>query len=211
MWQFSERGADIGWLGTSDSQLELDFYGRDIAMLLREDDYFAFLYPQVDGQPANATQVDASGNAYIFLRSNSRGPELNLVPVADDLDLDAHTLHVIADQGWDRWAIAGYALSSADLSAPFNQQIVLGIFATFLSLLVFLFALATAPWTDWLALLSVPLSGLAATTHLLATGVTSLFMMFAMLWTWDSPRHNSPNARRCAVSCWRCSPAAHCT
>ena len=116
VWQFSDLGADIGWLTPTDSRLEFDFYGTDVALLLREDDYVAFLYPTVDDAPANATQLDSSGNAYIFLRSNSRGPELNLVPVSTGLSLKRHTLSAVADRGWDRWAIAGYAVSSGDLA-----------------------------------------------------------------------------------------------
>lgn len=188
VWQFSELGADIGWLPATDSQLSFDFYGADIAMLLREDDYFAFLYPTVDGRAPNAVQKDASGNAYVLLRSNSRAPETNLVPIATNLVLGSHTLHASADQGWDRWAIAGYAVSSGDLSAPYNRQIALGLFATGLSLIVLVVMIATAPWADWLPGLSKLLSGLGATTQLLLTGVTTLIMMMAMLWTWDSPK-----------------------
>lgn len=188
VWQFSERGADIGWLPSTDSQLSFDFYGTDIAMLLREDDYFAFLYPTVDGAAPNALQQDASGNAYLFLRSNSRAPETNLVPIATNLRLGNHRLQAAADQGWDRWAIAGYAVSSGDLSEPYDRQIWLGAFATILSLMVFLLSVATAPWNRWLPRLSNLFAGLSATSHLLLTGLTSVFMMLAMLWTWDSPR-----------------------
>ena len=188
VWQFSELGADIGWLPVTDSQLSFDFYGTDVAMLLREDDYFAFIYPTVDGQAPNAVQKDANGNGYIFLRSNSRAPEKNLVPIATGLPLGMHTLHASADQGWDRWAIAGYAVSSGDMSAPYDRQIALGILATCLSLLVFAVSVATAPWNDWLPGLSTLVAGLSATTSLVLTGVTSIFMMLAMLWTWDSPK-----------------------
>lgn len=188
VWEFGELGADIGWLPTSDSHLSFDFFGADVAMLLREDEYFAFLYPTVDGQAPNATQQDASGNAYIFLRSNSRGPELNLSPIARDLPLGVHRLRAIADQGWDRWAIAGYAVSSGDLSAPYNRQIALGSFATALSLVVFALSAASAPWNNWPPGLSNLFSGLNATARLVLTGATSFFMMLAMLWTWESPR-----------------------
>ncbi len=188
VWQFSDLGADIGWLSPSDSRLEFDFYGTELAMLLREDDFVAFLYPSVDGSPANATQKDSSGNAYIFLRSNSRLPELNLVPVASDLALEKHTLSAVADDGWDRWAIAGYAVSSGDLARHFEMQVLLGLFATVLSLLLFTHSALTAPWGDWLPPLSKLLAGMSATFHLMLSGITSVFMMLAMLWTWDSPR-----------------------
>ena len=188
VWQFSELGADIGWLNPSDSRLEFDFYGADVAMLLREDDYVAFLYPSVDDSPANATQKDSSGNAYIFLRSNSREPELNLVPVSTDLALERHKLQAVAHQGWDRWAIAGYAVSSGDLAEPYDRQIWLGLFATVLSILLCLHSVMTAPWGNWLPPLTLLATGMSATLHLLLSGVTSVFMMLALLWTWNSPR-----------------------
>ncbi|MCY3796590.1 MAG: O-antigen ligase family protein [Chloroflexi bacterium] len=188
LWQFSELGADIGKQPITDSQLSFDFFGADVAMLLREDDYFAFLYPTVDGLAPNALQKDADGRAYVFLRSNSRAPELNLVPIASNLALGNHKLHASADQGWDRWAIAGYAVSSGDLSPPYNRQITLGLLATALSLSVLAMTIATSPWDVWLPGITNLLSGLSATTHLLFTGVTSILMMLAMLWTWDSPK-----------------------
>ena len=188
VWQFSELGADIGWLPTTDSQLAFDFYGVDVAMLLREDEYFAFLYPTVDGEAPNAVQKDSGGEAYIFLRSNSRAPEMNLVPIATGLNLGRHTLQASADQGWDRWAIAGYAVSSGDLSAPYERQITLGIIATGLSALVLALAIASAPWSDWLPGLNALLDGLGAATNLLIACLASIGMMLAMLWTWDSPK-----------------------
>jgi len=188
VWRFSELGADIGWLPTTDSQLAFDFYGVDVAMLLREDEYSAFLYPSVDGEAPNAVQKDSYGNAYIFLRSNSRAPEMNLVPIATGLNLGRHTLHASADQGWDRWAIAGFAVSSGDLSAPYNQQISLGIFATGLSALALALSIAAAPWGKWLPDLKALLDGLGAATNLLLAGLASIGMMLAMLWTWNSPK-----------------------
>ncbi len=188
VWEFGELGADIGWLLASDSQLSFDFYGSDVAMLLREDEYFAFLYPTVDGQAPNAVQQDASGNAYIFLRSNSREPEINLVPIASNLPLAVHKLRASADHGWDRWAIAGYAVSSGDLAEPYDRQIALGIFVGALSLIVFAISAASAPWNEWLPGLSRALSKLSTTAQFLLALVTSIFMMLAMLWTWDSPR-----------------------
>lgn len=188
VWQFSELGADIGWLETSDSQLELDFYGTDLAMLLREDDYIAFLYPTVDGIPSNATAHDSDGNSYIFLRSNSHGPEQNLVPVARDLSLGQHALRIVADRGWDRWAIAGYAVSSGNLSFAFDRQIALGAIATLLSLSIVLLTLATSPWRRWIPAVGLVFAGLSATAHLAISSVASLALLFTMTWTWTSHR-----------------------
>src|SRR5690606_30651696 len=148
VWTFGELGADIGWV--QDSQLEFDFVGRDVALLLREDNYVAFLYPTIDGQPANATPRDASGNAFINLKSNSESPELRLVPVARELADGTHTLRIVADRGWDRWAFAGFAVSSGDLSAPYNRQIGVALFAAVVAGLA---AIVTAIQIDWRPLL----------------------------------------------------------
>ena len=188
VWQFSELGADIGWLETSDSQFEFDFYGTDLAMLLREDDYVAFLYPAVDGVPANATARDSDGNSYIFLRSYSRSPEKNLISIARDLSLGPHTLSAVADRGWDRWAIAGYAVSSGNLAADFDRQIALGIVAILLSLPLVLLSFMTAPWRRWIPPIGLVFAGVTATAHLAISSVASLALLFAMLWTWTSHR-----------------------
>ena len=188
VWQFSSRGADIGWLETSDSQLEFDFYGSDIAMLLREDDYVAFLYPTIDGEAANFTPKDADGNAYVFLRSESRAPELNLAPISRGLTLESHTLRAVADRGWDRWAIAGYAVSSGDLREAFDRQIALGAMVVALSLPLCLISLAALPWLRWLPAMALAIRGLSAGMHLALSGTASLALMLALALTWVSPR-----------------------
>ena len=188
VWQFSELGADIGWLETSDSRFEFDFYGSDLALLLREDNYIAFLYPNVDGEPANATPRDSDGNPYVFLRSNSQAPEINLVPISRDLELDRHTLSVVADRGWDRWAIAGFAVSSGSLWALYDRQIAIGGVATVLSLIVLLAVAFSAPWRRYLPRIHGVLVGISASSHLLLSGITSLAMVIALSWTWTSQR-----------------------
>ncbi|MBC8100516.1 MAG: beta-galactosidase, partial [Armatimonadetes bacterium] len=71
VWTFSALGADIGWL--QDSQFTFAFTGRDIALLLREDDYVGYLYPVIDGQATlvNALPSDAAGNPYVILTSDT--------------------------------------------------------------------------------------------------------------------------------------------
>ena len=157
-------------------------------MLLREDDYVAFLYPTIDGAPANATANDAAGNAYIFLRSDTHAPQLNLAPVSRDLPLEPHTLRVVADRGWNRWAIAGYAVSSGDLRAAFDRQIALGGLVTLLALPLFVMTCAALPWLRWLPMLSQAIRGVSASMHLALSGAASLAMMLALALTWVTPR-----------------------
>jgi O-antigen ligase len=120
VWTFGPLGADIGWLETSDSEATFRFKGTDIALRIREDDYYAFLYATVDGVPANALPMDADGQAYLLLRSDSLALEENTVALARGLADTTHVLNIAADKGWDRWALAGFAVSAGDPATPYR-------------------------------------------------------------------------------------------
>ncbi len=185
VWTFGELGADIGWV--QDSQFDFDFTGSDVALLLRQGDYLAFLYPTIDGLPANAAPRDAAGNAFINLKSGTELPETNLVPVARGLPYGEHTLHVTADRGWDRWAIAGFAVSSGDLAAPYSRQLAVAIvtaIAAAISTAISLHRLDWSPLTRRFASLWRRLGDLG---QLLAGVVTSIALMIGMLLTWGDP------------------------
>jgi O-antigen ligase len=188
VWEFSDLGADIGWLETTDSQLEFDFVGKDIAILLREDNYVAFLYPTIDGKQANATPQDTNGNSYVFLQSNSQTPETNLVPIATQLSNEKHTLEIVADKGWDQWAIAGYAISSGNLATPYNNQITIGAIAVIISSILVIYTSISIPWHEVIPLTSYFFQGISITSNLIFSGITSTAMMMAMLITWSSHR-----------------------
>jgi len=188
VWEFSELGADIGWLETTDSQFEFDFFGRDISLLLREGDYVAFLYPSIDDEPANATPIDNLGNPYIFLRSDSLNAETNIVPVSQNLENTEHTLKVVADKGWDQWSIAGFAVSSGDLSQLYDNQIAVGILATFISSIVVLIGIFNTPWTALIPQLLNIEQPISDVMNLILAGITSVVLMLAMLITWSTSR-----------------------
>ncbi len=203
VWEFSPRGADIGWLDPSDSQLEFDFYGTDVALLLREGDYVAFLYPQIDGQPANATPHDTDGNAYIFLRSAVSSedeklvqPEIILEPVGQNLSLDNHTLQITADRGWNQWALAGFAISSGDLARPFQQRIVLLVTSTILSGFASLFYATKLNWQPITTPLKKFIAKFNPIQQLILSFIASIILMLGMLLTWGEhyPQllHRSP-------------------
>ncbi len=194
LWTFSDLGADIGWL--SDSQLQFNFIGTDVALLLREGDYFAFLYPTVDDQPANLTPQDNQGNSYIVLRSASLEPELNLVPVSRGLHDTTHRLHVIADRGWDQWALAGYAVSSGNLALPYQRQLILAAITAVISLLGVMISALHLPWrTQWLFIGKI-VSLLNNTAQTIISIMTSVAMMLGLLLTWGT---HSPNVFRRVV------------
>jgi len=190
VWEFSELGADIGWLETTDSQLEFHFMGSDISILLREDDYVAFLYPTIDDKQVNATPHDTNGNSYIFLRSNSRLPEKNLTLIANQLSNNKHTLKIVADKGWDQWAIAGFAVSSGNLAIPYNNQIAIGSVAIIVSSILIIITTITIPWREIIPPISLLFQRVSVTSHLILSGITSIAMMIAMMLTWSSHRPN---------------------
>lgn len=182
VWTFGTLGADIGWL--QDSRLEFDFAGRDIALLLRRDNYVAYLYPTINGQPANALPRDADGNAYLVLTSGSLRPELSLVQVARNLADRPHTLSVIADRGFDRWALAGFAVSSGDLAEPYQRQAALATFTAIAALAAAVITGAQINWRPLVQLAERPWRALDFTWQLVISVITSLALMFGLLLTW---------------------------
>jgi O-antigen ligase len=184
VWTFSTLGADIGWIRPTDSQLEFTFTGTDAALLLREDDYVAYLYPTIDGQPANAVPRDPEGTAYIVLTSDSLFPETSLVQVSHGLGYGAHTLRIVADRGEDRWALAGYAVSSGDLAAPYRNQLSVALFTT---VVAGISVLVTGWQINWRALLK-PFNSLWHRLNdagqLIISAVTSIALLIGMLLTW---------------------------
>lgn len=182
VWTFGPLGADIGWV--QDSRLAFDFAGSGVGLRLREDDYVAYLYPTVDGQPANALPRDADGNAYVVLTSGSQRPELSTVTLAENLPPGLHTLQVATDRGYDRWALAGYAVSAGDLAAPYERQLTVALVTAAVSAAA---TLVSAWFVDWRRLFA-PIGGLfqrmSDTAQIAASALTSLALMAGLLLTW---------------------------
>ncbi len=183
VWTFGDLGADIGWV--QDSQLDFSFQGSDLALLVREDDYVAYLYATVDGQQANALPRDASGDALLNLTSDTRQPETDLVPVARGLGLGEHTLHVAADRGWDRWSLAGFAVSSGSLADPYSRQIGVALFTALISALAAVVTAARINWTPLSQRSAGLWSRLGDAGQIAISVITSLALMVGMLLTWD--------------------------
>jgi len=182
VWTFGKMGADIGWI--QDSQLDFEFMGRSVSLLLRQDEYTAYLYPTIDGTQANAAPQDASGNAYIILSSGSARPETNLVPVATGLSQQKHTLHLIADRGWDRWALAGFGVSSGDLTAPYNNKLAVAWIAVAISFVSTFVAGWQIDSRALFQLLSALNSRLSYLGQLAIGSLTSLALLLGMFLTW---------------------------
>ena len=183
VWTFSELGADIGWV--QDSHLSFTYRGNDLSLLVREDDYVAFLYATVDGQPANALPRDASGSTMLNLTSDTRLPETNLVPVARDMGAGQHTLRITADRGWDRWALAGFAVSSGNLAEPYNRQIAVALITAVVSALAVAVTIIRFDWSSLRRRSARVWRALGNAGQIAVSIVTSFALMVAMLLTWS--------------------------
>lgn len=188
VWTFSDLGADIGWI--QDSRFAFDFHGDALALLLRRDNYLAFLYPTIDNAPANAAPRDASGSAYITLTSDTHEPETVLVPVTRGIGDAPHTLDVTADRGWNRWAIAGFAVSSGDLVAPYNRQIAVALVTFAVGLVAVIITATRIDWRTQGRPVGRVLSRLSDAAQLVISVITSLALMFGLLLTWQEATPN---------------------
>ncbi|MCQ3932285.1 MAG: hypothetical protein DPW16_17690 [Chloroflexi bacterium] len=137
-WQFSDLGADAGTVDPNDpnvydiqNSIRVTFRGTDFAMLVRRDDYVAYLAITIDGQKANKLPTNKQGESFLILTSPSRKPSTDLIPVASGLDDGLHVAEIVHRpwQGDDRWAIAGFAVASAPDTLPYERgQIIAAIF-----------------------------------------------------------------------------------
>jgi O-antigen ligase len=187
VWTFGELGADIGWV--NDSQATFDFQGRDLALLVREDNYVAYLYPTIDGQPANSLPTDPDGNPYILLTSDTREPKLELVPVARNLDFGQHRLQLVADdlvpdEAVDRWALVGYAVSSDDLRAPYDRQISVAALTVAVAAAACVITAQQFQWRDRLRPVGIFWQNLNAAAQIAISAATSIALMFGLLLAW---------------------------
>ena len=183
VWTFGELGADIGWV--QDSAARFRFHGTDAGLLLREGNYSAFLYVTVDNQPANQLPRDNAGQSYLNLHSVTGALDKIVVPIARGLSLDDHTLSFIADRGWDQWALVGYAISSGNLSLPYDNQIMVASLTLVVSTLSSIVALSQIPLTRLIRPINHFIASLGGIAQLSLTAFASIGVMFGMLLTWN--------------------------
>ncbi|WP_119072491.1 O-antigen ligase family protein [Aggregatilinea lenta] len=153
-WQFSDLGADAtipdpdAVTPETENTITLTFEGDSLAIPVHRDDYMAYLFVTVDGEPANALPHDRDGNAFLLLTSPERAPETDLVTVADGLPFGVHTATIIQRpyNGDDRWPIAGYAVGSSPDTHTYNVWLIVAGIVGGLALLVGLVTAARLPW-----------------------------------------------------------------
>jgi O-antigen ligase len=105
-WRVSPFGADVAQSGDS---LEVPFWGTRIDLTIRSGDYRAFLFVNVDGEPANALPKDENGRAFVVLY-DPQG-KTRTVTLAQGLSEGAHLARIVAERGWGQWPVVGWTVS----------------------------------------------------------------------------------------------------
>lgn len=187
IWTFGELGADIGWI--NDSRVEFTFTGQDISLLLRQADYVAYLYAEINQQPANALPQDINGNAYLMLTSGDLTPSIELVPVARNLESTSHRLtlvtdELIPDEPENRWSLVGFAVSDGNLSVAYERQIAAAWFAVFVAAMTTIISAAHITWQPVQRRISGILTALTAAGRLFIGLISSMALMIGVLFTW---------------------------
>lgn len=132
-WEFSELGADIVENGSS--TVEVPFAGDSLAVTVRRDNYRAYLYVTVDGQPPGALPQDERG-AYLVLTSPDYKPRIETIPIATGLASgEKHIAHIEAERGWDQWALVGFAAGSR-INTTAYDALAAGLIALALGLVI---------------------------------------------------------------------------
>lgn len=186
IWTFSDQGADMGWV--NDSQVTFEFEGGDVALLLRQGEYIAHLYPDIANSRVNALPRDTTGQAYIALRSDDQTAKIGVVAIAHDLDNTTHELTITADELIPdevdaRWPVVGFAVSSGDLAVPYDRQITVAGFAVIVTGLVVLITLTGFVWSAVVSSQHASARLLIIPANLLVGGMTLAVMPLGLLLT----------------------------
>ncbi len=113
-WRRAGGAADVGRSG---DVLIIPFYGTRLDLRVQRGRYWALLWVEVDGRPANALPRDASGRSYLVLYDPLG--RAAWVTVARRLSPGEHQAKLIAEGGWGQWALTGFAVTyEPPASAP---------------------------------------------------------------------------------------------
>ncbi len=117
-WKLSDLGGDVPAVGEGD--LALPFYGTDIGVVLRRDNYRGYLYVSIDGKPAPNLPLDQEGRAYVVMTSGDYLPTTELVWLGQGLAPGPHLLEIHAERSWRQFAIVAFQV----LNAPIESSTV---------------------------------------------------------------------------------------
>ncbi len=183
-WRFSpEYGADIS---ASGDRVTLQFWGTDVAVRVRRADFRARFYATVDDAPANALPRDENGSALVLTAPDPAEDYLATVWVARDLEPGWHTLTLVADRGWQQWALNGFSVLYRPDEAGYRWGLWGWGAAAFLGLILTWSTARRADWGGVGLALDRAYRRLAAGWHLFFTALAGLLVALAGYLTWGA-------------------------
>ncbi len=124
-WRRSLLGADVQLPELPPHTLQFQFSGRSLGFTVRRDNYLAYLYVQIDNQPANSLPQEGS-EGYLVLRSATLDARTETIRAAAGLPDGVHQATVRAYLGYDRWLLAGIGVGDPPDTRPFDGLLALG-------------------------------------------------------------------------------------
>ncbi len=109
-WRFGELGAD--WQDESGATVSFDFDGTGLALRVRRAADRANLYVTIDGQPANALPRDGRGAFLQLIPPDFTQADVVTIPVARGLPPGRHHAQIVAERGWNQWALVGWSVEN---------------------------------------------------------------------------------------------------
>lgn len=147
-WRFGPLGADVQWTEPGDPppdgskhHLSFPFSGQTVGFRVRRDNYVAFVYVRIDGQPANGLpRVSGTGNtsdgeAYIILKSLNLDPRTETIRAAGGLGADTHNAEARFYLGYERWPLAGIAVGDPPDTSAYDRLLAGGLIAALIGLI----------------------------------------------------------------------------
>lgn len=181
-WEFSpEFGADIGQSG---DRVRFTFWGTDVGLRVRRADFRARLYATIDGQPANALPQDENGATLVLTSPDPTQDYISTEWVARNLSPGPHTLEIVAERGWDQWALNGFSVGyqPAAVSDPRLVPLLIGLALLFGTLAVY--ASRSAQWGAVGAAAHRAFNGLSDRAQLLLTSGAGALVVLTGWMTW---------------------------
>jgi hypothetical protein len=185
-WRFSpEFGADISQSEPPDS-VTFTFWGSDVGLRVRRADFRARLHITIDGQPANALPRDEHGSTLILTSADPNEDYISLEWVARDLEPGVHTMTIVADRGWDQWALNGFSVAYRPPDASYRWGMAGLAVTAVLALLLSFYSARRADWGPLGRGLRRGYGRFSDQTQLLLTALAGAIVTLTGWLTWGS-------------------------
>ena len=188
-WEFSALGADVSQAGGD--RVTIPFWGTDLGLRVRRGHYRGTLYITVDGQPANSLPRDEEGHAYLSLTSPDYEPQVVTLPVAENLPAGEHVAVVVAERGWDQWALAGWSVAYHPDDTDYRYSLAALSLLAAVALAAAVVAIRRVSWGAPGRAGVAAWARLSAGTQLLLTAVTAALLWAAAWLTWGTGAGNA--------------------